>query len=184
MKIIFSLLLIIPLLGKSHSPDVAFFHISEKNDSIIIKAELPWTIKRGLITYSPKLKNSKSIVDYKKEFFNYVKESLILTDKNNVTLKLHTVKEYTLKGAHQDQNNFTFSYSGNSLSSVKNTLLFNVFTSQRNFHYISGDDDEKVTKLDQPIFKLKSSDTSLIYILVTLSLLVIIGLIIILKKRR
>lgn len=158
IQIIRVLLFLLPFSVFAHSPDEAFFTVSESNDTTTIKAELPWTIKRGLLSYSPELKESNNVSDYKNTFFKYVEEHLQVENKNGNLLKLISVEEFHIKGAHTDQHNFTFTYLGKPFK-ITNRILFNVFKTQQNHHFLNNDDSITfTTTVQKPSIELPSNN--------------------------
>lgn len=175
MKYLIVLLLSLPLLGLTHSPDEAFFTIHESNDTLIVKAELPWTAKQGLLTFSPELKASKKISDYKNAFFQYVQSSFLIENDLGNLLNLISVDEIHIEGAHTDQNNFIFKFLGNSPRKITNTILFNTFKSQQNYHYLSNEkSNTHITTTENPSFKIPQKNYTL-FLLIGIALVLILS---------
>ena len=133
--IIFIATLILPLLTFAHEGNIAFFKIEQKETTVEVIAEFPWTIRNALLDFAPELKNSKSQEEFNTAFFDYIKSSLILSDMNGKQLELLKIESLN-KDGHSHQNDFLFSFKGSSFKKVINRISFNLNTNQINHHTI------------------------------------------------
>ena len=51
-------------LGLAHETNEAFFRIVQKENTIEIEAEFPWTMRNALIAFNPSLENSTNKKDF------------------------------------------------------------------------------------------------------------------------
>ena len=72
--VLFALSITVYFNSYAHSPFEAFFSISQSKDSVLIKAEFPWTLRNALLAFSPDLVNAKNSQDFEKAFVDYIKK--------------------------------------------------------------------------------------------------------------
>ena len=130
------------IFGKAHEANNAFFQIIEKGHSVEIQAEFPWSIRSALIQFNPSLENSSERKDFEKTFEDYIKVNLVLIDIHGDTMPFSGFSELPNNG-HSHQNNYSINYTGENLSQIINTILFNVYDSQVNYHTYQFDGSEK-----------------------------------------
>lgn len=134
---LFSLIFVTKVLA--HDPNKAFFTISQNEHFTEVKAELPWTVRDDLIASAPLLQKSRLKSDFEHEFFRYVEKNLILTDNLGQVMKLVEVKELDNSG-HSHQGNYIFKFEGKTPVKIRNTILFNSYTTQKNYHRFNLED--------------------------------------------
>ena len=149
--------------GHAHEADEAFFNIAQKESTIEIMAEFSWAIRNALIAFDPQLKDATDKDQFKNAFERYIKSTLILTDQNGKELNLLEFREIENMG-HSHQNNYLIVFSGNNLQTISNTMMFNKYDGQTNFHTIWIDLEVKIfkTTLAQPSFELTNSQSDAI----------------------
>jgi len=142
-----------------HETNEAFFIITEKENTIEIKAELPWTMRNALIAYNPSLKNTTSNKDFEDTFIEYIKANLIL--KNN-TGNLLKFKNYTAldNNGHSHQNSYLIVFSGSDLIEVTNTIMFNINKNQVNYNNLIINSKTYKTSKSSNHFKLNQKNVS------------------------
>ena len=180
--IIFIATLILPLLTFAHEGNIAFFKIEQKETTVEVIAEFPWTIRNALLDFAPELKNSKSQEKFDTAFFDYIKSSFILTDIDGNDLELLSVVPVNSDG-HSHQNDFLFTFKGSSYKKIINRISFNLNTNQINHHTIvnSYETKEYNTSLSQPNFEISKQNNANFGFLWLLILLPI-GIALIVKK--
>lgn len=117
----------------AHEPNEAYFNFNLKENTVEIEAELPWTMRHALILFNPSLEHSRSKRDFKDTFVQYIKKNLVLKNKNGNLLEYKAFKEIE-KSQHAHQSNFLIIFKGNSLSTVYNTIMFNLYENQTNYN--------------------------------------------------
>ena len=124
------------IFGYAHKTNEAFFKITQKENTVEIEAAFPWTMRNALIAFNPYLENSTDKKDFENTFTDYIKENLILTDKNGDTLKHQAYKALKNSG-HSHQNNYLILFKGSHLIGITNTIMFDIYDSQVNYHTIT-----------------------------------------------
>ena len=119
-------------LGFAHDANKAFFNIQQKDNLVEVKSEFPWSIRNALLEAYPELEHSKSKADFDAAFFDYVSNNFELRNGNSI-LKLIAVDEAT-HNEHSHANAFVFLLEGNAFDTIKNTMMFNVYKDQENYH--------------------------------------------------
>ncbi len=73
-------------------------------------------------------------------------------------LSLVSVKEVVEQG-HSHQNNFVFVFAGNNFDTITNTVMFNIYDNQKNYHEVEINIEpvEFVTTTEKTSFKINSS---------------------------
>ena len=145
----------------AHETNEAFFKIVQKENSIEIRAEFPWTMRNALISFNPSLENSTDKKDFEKTFIQYLKANLILKDKNGKTLKYQTYQELKNDG-HSHKNNYLIIYKGSDLFEITNTIMFNIYDNQVNYNTITINSKQVIFKTEKGIinFVLKRNENT------------------------
>ncbi|WP_178984005.1 DUF6702 family protein [Winogradskyella helgolandensis] len=145
----------------AHDANKAFFTIQQKESMVEVTAEFPWSIRNALIDAYPKLENSKSQNDFDTAFFEYVNNNFQI-ENNGSRLKLLSVNDASHKG-HSHQTNFVFLFEGNEFDVIKNTMMFNIYKDQENFHDVLFQKEhiKFITSLDLESFEIVPSSSDL-----------------------
>lgn len=143
----------------AHEPNEAFFTFSLKDSLITVEAELPWSMRNALIDYNPKLEKSATKQDFEETFFEYIKNNLILKDKNGVILELQKIEELKTYG-HSHQNNYLFTFIGDNLLEVTNTIMFNLYKKQINYNTLTSNEVMFKTSNNKNSFKTNEEKKS------------------------
>jgi len=120
----------------AHETNEAFFVITQKENTIEIKAEFPWTMRNALIAHNPSLENTASKKDFEQTFMEYIKANLILKNKSGELLQFQNYKELDNNG-HSNQNSYLIVFNGSDLFEVTNTIMFNVYDNQVNYNKLA-----------------------------------------------
>lgn len=168
------LTLVFPLLVFAHESNRSVYKIEQKETTIEVLAEFPWTIRNALLIFAPELKRSKSKNDFDAAFFKYINTNFILTTATGTKLKLLSVKEIRNSG-HSHQNNFLFTFEGLVFNKVKNTISFNLENSQINTHKINlnGVIYESTTVKENSTFEIspqQAASSSFLWVLIFLTI--------------
>ncbi|MFK5856550.1 MAG: hypothetical protein QM503_10495 [Bacteroidota bacterium] len=160
----FSFVCVINTFGYAHETNEAFFNIIEKENTIEIQAEFPWTMRNALIAFNPSLENSTDKKDFENTFVEYLKANLILKDKNGDILKYQNYQELENNG-HSHQNNYLIIFRGSDLFEITNTIMFNVYENQVNYNTITVNSNKITFKTKKGLthFTLKKNDTKYWY---------------------
>ena len=119
----------------THNSKEAFFTMETQNNQIYVLAEFPWTIRKALLQFDPKLAETKNKEDFDKALFLYVKTNFLLKNQEGFEIQLVKIKELDLR-EHSHQSNFEFYFDGPEFREVQNTLLFNLSSEHKNYHTI------------------------------------------------
>ena len=149
--LLFSFVCIFNVFGYAHETNEAFFTIIQKENTIEIKAEFPWTMRNALTAFNPSLKKSTNKDDFENTFVEYIKANLILKDRNGNILKYQAYQELE-NNDHSHQNNYLIIFKGRDLFEITNTIMFNVYDNQVNYNTIT-------INSKQETFKTKSGLT-------------------------
>ncbi|NRD19741.1 hypothetical protein HNV08_06745 [Winogradskyella eckloniae] len=150
--------LIFSTFSFAHDANKSFFKIQQKGQNVEVQAEFPWSIRNAVIKAFPDLENSNLQSDFEAAFFQYIDHHFQIAHGNSA-LKLVAVEEVAHSG-HSHQNNFVLLYEGNAFDTIKNTILFNIYKDQENYHeiLIEPNSIKFITSIDADTFKLQ--DTS------------------------
>lgn len=160
MRLKILLLLVISHVNAiAHNSKEAFFVIEQKDSLVEIKAEFPWTLRNALLAFKPELEGAKNKASFEDAFFEYVKSTILLKSSNGNQLELFKVKEVENIG-HSHQNNFIFLFRGNSLTEIKNEIMFNISRQQTNYHsiLIAGKKRKFTTSINNPKFNIREQN--------------------------
>ena len=131
----------ISTFGFSHETNKAFFDIIQKEAIVEVHCEFPWTIRSALMAFDSSLEKAKHKSNFETAFNNYIRESLILTNSSGDNLEFIDFKEIENKG-HSHANNYLITFKGSDIKTLKNTLMFNIFDHQENYHTYKSDTRE------------------------------------------
>lgn len=137
----------------AHDPNMAYFTIVQKDSSVEITAEFPWTVRTALIKAFPNLKEAKTKAEFEKAFFSYCQQHIQLLGQYGNVLPLLQVQELPNEG-HGDSWQYLLTFKGQQWTHIRNTMLFNLYDSQTNFHWMTlkGKKVEFVTTKNEPEF--------------------------------
>ena len=158
---ILTIAFILPFLAFAHEGNKSFFKIEQKETTVEVTAEFPWTIRSALLYFVPELKTLKTKEAFDAAFFEYIKSSFILMDKNGTQLELISIESINLD-SHSHQNDFLFSFKGISLDKVSNQISFNLNSNQINHHTIVDRYEMRVyeTTLGNPNFEISKQNNA------------------------
>ncbi|WP_299100720.1 hypothetical protein [uncultured Winogradskyella sp.] len=141
----------------AHDANKSFFKIQQKDNNVEVQAEFPWSIRNAIIEEFPTLENSNLNSDFKNAFFQYIERHFQIVHGNS-TLKLISVEEVAHSG-HSHQNNFVLLFEGKTFDTIKNTILFNVYKDQENYHelIIEPNSIKFITSLNSNTFRLQAA---------------------------
>ena len=178
----------ISTLGFAHDANKAFFKIQQKENIVEVQAEFPWSIRNAVVEAYPRLESSKNQEDFDAAFFEYVKSNFKLRQNNSV-LKLISI-EYDTQQGHSHQSNFVFVFEGNQVDSIKNTMMFNTYVNQENYHDILLDTEhiKFITSKDSSSFQMESSSQTsfgnTIAIGLLIAVVIVIGLFLYIRLKK
>ena len=168
----------ISTLGFAHDANKAFFKIQQKENIVEVQAEFPWSIRNAVVEAYPRLESSKNQEDFDAAFFEYVKSNFQLRQNNSV-LELISI-EYDTQQGHSHQSNFVFVFEGNQVDSIKNTMMFNTYVNQENYHDILLDTGhiKFITSKDSSSFQMESSSQTSFGNTIAIGLLIVVVIVI------
>lgn len=145
--------------GFAHDANKAFFKIQQKDNIVEVQAEFPWSVRNAILEAFPELENSKSQEDFNYAFFKYLSTNLEIKNGDSI-LELLSINEATHEG-HSHQNNFIIQYKGNAFDFITNTMMFNVYDNQKNYHdIIVGTEHLKfIASQDSSSFEVRSTSS-------------------------
>jgi len=146
-------------LGHAHETNEAFFAFIQKETTVEIEVEFPWTLRNALIEFNPLLENSTTKKEFENTFSNYIKETIILKDKNGKLLHYQGFIELETKG-HSHQNRYLLIFKGTNLFEVINTIMFNVNDNQVNYNSITINSTEMTFKTKKGSNKFYINDST------------------------
>ena len=151
--------------GYAHETNEAFFKITQKEKTVEIIGEFPWTMRNALIEFNPSLEKTTNKKDFEDAFVEYIKANLILTNMNGSQLEYQEFKELDNDG-HSHQDNYLIIFKGKDLIQIKNTIMFNVFDNQVNYNTIVTNENQETfkTKGEQDYFKLSEKKNRMNYL--------------------
>lgn len=169
---ILTIAFILPFLAFAHEGNKSFFKIEQKEATIEVVAEFPWTIRNALLDFVPELKNSKTKEAFDAAFFEYIKSSFILMDKKGNQLELISIESIN-SDSHSHQNDFLFSFKGTTFVKISNRISFNLNSNQINHHTIINRYETKTydTSLESSSFELSKQNNATLGFLWLLALL-------------
>ena len=96
-------------------------------------AEFPWSLRNALFLYCPALEKHNDSISMDVVFKEYLTANLILLDANGTPFELDSYEYLEMEG-HMHQNTYKIIYKGENLHEIKNTIMFNLYFSQTNYH--------------------------------------------------
>ncbi len=139
MKTLFTILFLLSCTSVSfaHNPDESHYKVRVEGSQTLIEAEFAWFLKNAIFEYAPRLKDPKNKGEFVDVFFEYVQKNIIIKNTQNEQLPLLDIKQLKQRG-HSHQSNFLFTYEGNDIAHVTNTMLFNISEKHLNHHIFEG----------------------------------------------
>lgn len=122
-------------LCQAHNANEAFFTLKKGENTIEVQAEFPWTIRNALLDELPELEKTGDKTAFQHAFFNYIQNRFILKNEDQTSLDLLDVKEQETNG-HSHHTNYVFVFKGQDVSTIENTIMFNISPNQKNYHTI------------------------------------------------
>ena len=125
----------------AQNTNVSHFKITPKNQLIEIEADFPRTFQNALVNYKPTLEFSKNKEYFKNTYTMYLKENLVLIDKDGKKMELlYAIEIHNKLKPHQYK--FLITYKGSNVRSITNTTLFNISKQQINYHVLKTADND------------------------------------------
>jgi hypothetical protein len=148
-------------LGHTHETNEAFFTYIQKENTVEIEVEFPWTMRNALIEFNPLLGNTATKIEFENTFSKYIIENIILKDKNGKLFQYQEFRELETTG-HSHQNSYLLIFKGTNLFEVTNTTMFNVNDNQVNYNSIAINSSETTfkTKKNSNQFYINESTTT------------------------
>lgn len=151
--------------SSAHAPNEAFFEFFESNNQLLIKAELPWTIRQILLTAKPELKAAKTKQQMQAGLLAYLQENLEVRNEKNEAITIKSIKAAPNTNGHGHGVVYMLMLGKNQyISSIKNTCMFDGYTDQTNFHRIEREDRsvlEFMTNKANTTYKIQLSTTEI-----------------------
>ena len=119
-----------------HNTKEALYNIEVRSEQIYILAEFPWTIRKALLEFEPKLKEASDKEAFHRSLFSYVDANFLLKNTQGKKMQLLSVKEVDHQG-HAHQSNFEFYFKGSEFVELQNELFFNISKNHKNHHFVS-----------------------------------------------
>lgn len=163
--------------GFGHETNKAFFEILHQDSIIEVHCEFPWTIRNSLMAFDTSLEYAKNKKDFEKAFYKYIKKNLILSNAKGENLELLGFTEIK-KNNHFHAHNYLITFMGTDIKTLKNTIMFNVFNHQENYHTYKSDnrDFSFSTENDTPTVNLNEKELEFSMLWVLLGLITTITL--------
>ena len=139
----------------AHSPNEVSFSIYEKDTFILVDAEFPWSLRNAVFMFDSTLNKESTFQDIQNSLFLYIQVNLILTDEAGEKLELLKVTDQKGQSHHEE---YQITFEKRPIQKIRNTLLFNFSSKQKNFHLleINGGKTEFVLTKDKPEIAFKS----------------------------
>ena len=162
--------------GFAHDANKAFFKIQQKDSVVEVQAEFPWSVRNAVLNAFPELENSNLQSDFDDAFFKYITTNLKISNGEEF-LPLVSVKAVKFEG-HSHQNNFVIVYAGNNFNTITNTLMFNIYNNQKNYHNVLIENKaiEYQTTLKTTSFNITDTTKQNTNTTIYLSLVIVFGL--------
>ena len=71
-------------LGHTHETNEAFFTYIQKENTVEIEVEFPWTMRNALIEFNPLLGNTATKIEFENTFSRYIIEYIINCEKHSI----------------------------------------------------------------------------------------------------
>lgn len=175
-------------MALAHAPDEAFYTIRSIDDTVVVRAEFPWTIRNALLNAYPELENAKTKKAFTDAFYTYIRRNFQLKNDENELLPLVKGREL-LQNGHSHQTTFLLFFKGVPIT-LTNTTMFELYEQQKNTHTILHDQlkEHAVTSVSQPTISLPFSKSKSLddrfYLFMALIFLVLIGGYRVLKRKQ
>ena len=142
-------------ISQAHETDKAYFKVEQKQETVEISAEFPWTIRNAFLLFNPALERATTQEEFDVAFAEYIRKNLMLTNVSGHQLELQEVKIIPLDG-HTHQSSYLITFKGSSLGKVTNTIMFNLAETQENIHTFYLEEERRFfkTSVNSPAFNL------------------------------
>ena len=154
-KLFLYILAMVPTVLFAHESNKSFFKIEQKEATVEVVAQFPWTIRNALLEFAPNLKTSKNKKEFDENFYNYIKSAFVITDAEGNQLELLSVTPTIISG-HSHKNDFSLVFKGITFNKITNTISFNLKHQQINHHTIIDGYETRVfeTSIKNPSFNI------------------------------
>lgn len=148
-------------IGYTHEANEAFFEITQKDSTVEIIAEFPWSLRNALLLFDPSLQEATDRTAFEKTFVQYLQSNLVFFDKNGNELEFLSYQELDHSG-HSHQNRYLIVYQGKEIEKVLNKIMFNAFDNQINYHTLNINSKRLTfeTHKSEPFFSLQEKTYS------------------------
>lgn len=119
--------------AQAHDSDKAFFLVYQTNNTTVVEAEFPWTIRNSLLENAPYLNNASGQEAFDKAFRELIEQNLIVYGSDGEKMPFVSLEEIKDE-LHSHSYKYKLTYKGFGVSKIQNTLLFNIFDDSINYH--------------------------------------------------
>lgn len=158
----------------AHDPDRAFFTFSYEATHIKVKAEFPWTLRNAVCRSFPEAMESRDSVIIHQAFENYFRAHFKLIDDAGEELAFIRWESLPADG-HTHSGNFDWYFQKGKLVEIVNTLMFELYSEQRNFHFLPHKEQALVSHRGQPRLRVQTENYSHSWIFIGIGGIMIIG---------
>ena len=169
---------VISSLAFSHSTKEAHFRISKESKFIVVEADFSWAIKNAVVKEFPKLESAENKAEVIEGLKKYLANHFILINAKGKKLDLFELEEITKK-FEGHENRFRLKYDLGDLKIIKNSIQFNIYNDQINYHKLVWEAEEYnfITSLDHAEYEVPSKSSNFFLWLLAFLLVGLIGII-------
>lgn len=136
------ILLNLTLSASAHNPAEAFFSLSFQGDSLIVKGEIPYSLRAAIIASDSTLQDPISNKKWQSAVYRYLHSSLYLSTERSI-LKASNLGVLPQDGhAHQSRYQWIFNLKKQEQYRFNNKILHNIYPQAVNFHQLKLGDQE------------------------------------------
>ena len=118
----------------AHETDEAYFEIRDDSLVLVIEAEFPWTLRKALLKAYPDSETSREV--FSQNLFEYFQQNLKVESEEGPN-PLQRVLQLEHEG-HNHSVKYRLIFERPEFSSIKNTLMFNFSSHQKNVMIYEG----------------------------------------------
>ena len=157
--VVFGLVFLFLNIGFAHEPNEAFFTYTEKENTVEVEAEFPWSLRNALLKFDPSLAHATDKRDFENAFNEYISKNLIIRDRDGNPLQFQGVYELENNG-HSHQNSYLMVFKGHDLFEITNTIMFNLYGNQVNYNTVGAGQNVETFKTNNGVnhFKVGKSN--------------------------
>jgi len=156
------ILFLVPPTMWAHSPSETHTNMHMDGHNLIVQLELPWSVANAVKKDYPEIGDNLSDELFWDFTVKYIRNNFEIS-RNGKAISINKIKQ--LQGSHSHSGTIVLHYPIQTTDQleVRNTIMFNLTESQKNYHKISLTDQSEVRFVTSPkraVFALAANEDS------------------------